>query len=122
MGPRVILVDDSATILALVAAALRRDGYELATAENGEDALELIREHRPEVVIVDALLPGMSGYDVCSALRQDAGGPSPHVIMLTAGVRETDRDRAHEVGVDEFMTKPFSPLALRDRVRELLGE
>lgn len=121
MSARVVVVDDSATILALVAASLRRDGYELATAESGEQGLDLIRSERPEVVIVDANLPGLSGYDVCRTLREAADDPQPHVIILTAAARDSDRERALGVGADEFMTKPFSPNALRERVRDLLG-
>ena len=121
MSARVVVVDDSATILALVAASLQRDGYELATAATGEQALDLIRSERPEVVIVDANLPGVSGYDVCRTLRDEADHPQPHVIILTAAARDAARERAVEVGANEFITKPFSPNALRERVREILG-
>lgn len=108
-------------MLALVALAVRREGHEPITAADGEEALALIREHRPELVIIDAVMPGASGYDVCAALRDDPDGPAPYVIMLTAGGQEADRVRAVEVGVDEFMTKPFSPSELGARVREILG-
>ncbi len=117
-----MVADDSATILALVALALKKAGHEPVTATNGEEALLLVREHRPELVILDALMPGLSGYDVCRALRADVEAPRPYVIILTAGNLEADRALAAEVGVDEFITKPFSPSALRARVREILGE
>jgi DNA-binding response OmpR family regulator len=122
LSARLVIADDSATILALVTLAVKKDGYEPATAANGEEALQLVREHRPELVILDALMPGLSGYDVCRALREDVEVPRPHVIILTAGNLEADRTLATEVGVDEFITKPFSPSALRARVREILGE
>jgi DNA-binding response OmpR family regulator len=64
----------------------------------------------------------MSGYEVCKELREDTDGPQPHVIILTAEGQQADRARAESVGADEFMTKPFGPLALRARVREILGE
>jgi DNA-binding response OmpR family regulator len=121
MSARLVIVDDSATILALVTIAVRKDGYEPVTATNGNEALEVIRAHRPELVILDALMPGMSGYEVCRALREDADAPRPHVLMLTAGAREADKELAVEVGIDEFVTKPFSPSTLRARVREILG-
>jgi DNA-binding response OmpR family regulator len=121
MSARIVIADDSATILALVTIAVKRDGYEPATATNGNEALEAIREHRPELVILDAVMPGMSGYEVCRALREDVEAPRPHVMMLTAGAREADKALAVEVGIDEFVTKPFSPSALRTRVREILG-
>lgn len=122
MSARLVIADDSATILALVSLALKKEGYEPVTATNGPDALALIREHRPELVILDALMPGMNGYDVCRALREDVDALRPHVMMLTAGGREADKTLASEVGIDEFVTKPFSPSALRARVREILGD
>jgi DNA-binding response OmpR family regulator len=122
MSARLVIADDSATILALVTLAVKKDGYEPATATNGTEALEVVREHRPELVILDATMPGMTGYEVCRALREDVDAPRPHVMMLTAGGRESDKALAAEVGVDEFVTKPFSPSALRARVREILGE
>lgn len=122
MSARIVVADDSRTILTLVTLALRQGGYEPVTALDGEQALASVREHRPELLIVDAVMPGLSGYDVCRALRDDPDGPKPHVIMLTAGGQESDRLRADEAGVDEFVTKPFSPSTLRARVRELLGE
>lgn len=117
-----MIADDSATILTLVTITVQRAGYEPATATSGSEALDLIREHRPELVILDARMPGMSGYDVCREVRADTDAPQPHVIMLTAEGQQADRTRAESVGADEFMTKPFSPLALRARVREILGE
>ena len=122
MSARLVIADDSETILALVTIAVKKDGYEPATATNGTEALEVIREHRPELVILDALMPGMTGYEVCRALREDVDAPRPHVMMLTAGAREADKALAAEVGIDEFIAKPFSPLALRARVREILGD
>ena len=122
MSARLVIADDSATILALVSLALKKEGYEPVTATNGPDALALIREHRPELVILDALMPGMNGYDVCRALREDVDVLRPHVMMLTAGGREADKTLASEVGIDEFVTKPFRPSALRARVREILGD
>jgi DNA-binding response OmpR family regulator len=122
MSVRLVIADDSRTTLALVALAVKREGYEPATATNGTDALALIREHHPELVIVDAVMPGLSGYDVCRALREDRDAPRPHVMMLTAGGREADKALAAEVGIDEFVTKPFTPSALRARVREILGD
>jgi two-component system, OmpR family, alkaline phosphatase synthesis response regulator PhoP len=122
MSARLVIADDSATILALVVLAVKKDGYEPVTATNGAEALEVIREHRPELVILDAQMPGLSGYEVCRALREDIDGPRPHVMMLSAGGREVDKALAAEVGIDEFVTKPFSPSALRARVRELLGD
>jgi DNA-binding response OmpR family regulator len=116
----VVVADDSETILELIVLTLTRGGIESASAGDGAGALERIREHRPRVVILDAMMPNGDGYDVCRTLRADPDLDQPHVIMLTASAREVDRERAAEVGVDEFMTKPFSPRELRERVQELL--
>ena len=117
----VVVADDSRTILELILLTLSRGGIETASAGDGAEALERIREHRPRLVILDAMMPNGDGYDVCRTLRADPGLDQPHVIMLTASAGEVDRERAEEVGVDEFMTKPFSPRELRERVQELLG-
>lgn len=122
MSARLVIADDSSTILAMVELSVRREGYEPVTARDGLEALEVIREHRPELVIIDAMMPGATGYEVCKSLRDDPDGPRPYVIMLTAGGRDSDREKAEESGVDEFMTKPFSPSALRERVKDILGE
>jgi two-component system, OmpR family, alkaline phosphatase synthesis response regulator PhoP len=122
VSARIVIADDSATILALVELAVRRDGYDPVTAVDGPRALAAIREHRPELVIIDAMMPGASGYEVCAAVRADPELPQPHLIMLTAAGRDADRERAEEVGVDEFFAKPFSPSALRARVRAILGD
>lgn len=119
----VLIVDDSVTVVRLLAHALRDVGCEVLTAMDGEAALALIRERRPALVIIDAEMPKLSGYEVCEAVRDDDGEKGrPYLIMLTAGGQEADRERAERAGVDEFLTKPFSPSALRARVRELLGE
>jgi CheY-like chemotaxis protein len=116
----VVVADDSRTILELILLTLSRGGIETASAGDGTEALERIREHRPRLVILDAMMPNGDGYDVCRTLRADPTLDQPHVIMLTASAREVDREKANEVGVDEFMTKPFSPRELRERVQELL--
>jgi CheY-like chemotaxis protein len=117
----VVVADDSRTILDLIVLTLQRGGIEVATALDGAEALERIREVRPRLVILDAMMPNGDGYEVCRALRSDGELEQPHVIMLTASAREPDRERAEAAGVDEFMTKPFSPRQLRERVQELLG-
>ena len=120
MAPPVVVADDSQTILELIVLTLQRGGIESVTAEDGVVALERIREHSPRVVVLDAMMPRADGYEVCRTLRADSALEQPHVIMLTANAREVDRERAEQAGVNEFMTKPFSPKALRQRVQELL--
>jgi CheY-like chemotaxis protein len=117
----ILVADDSDMILSLVVLSLQREGYEPATAKDGAEALERIRELRPRLVILDALMPNGDGYEVCRTLRDDPEIEKPYVIMLTAGGRMTDREKAEAAGVDEFITKPFSPSQLRERVREILS-
>lgn len=123
MTPTIVVVDDSRTAVHVLMLALRQEGYDVETAEDGEAGLELIRAVRPRLVFVDAEMPRVNGYELARAVRNDASlDPQPYLIMLTAGGQEADRERAEAAGVDEFMTKPFSPSELRARVRELLGE
>ncbi len=119
----IVVVDDSRTAQHVLALALRQEGYDVETADDGEEGLELIRAVRPRLAFVDAEMPRMTGYELARAVRDDASlDPQPHLIMLTAGGQEADRERAEAAGVDEFLTKPFSPSQLRALVRELLGE
>jgi DNA-binding response OmpR family regulator len=121
MTQRVLVVDDSSTIRHLLTFALGQEGFDVSSASNGEEALASIRRQLPDVVITDAVMPLLTGYDLCRELRNDAGlSPQPHVIMITDSGQEVDQHRAEKAGVDEFMTKPFSPSALRARVREIL--
>lgn len=120
MTPPIVIADDSRTMLRLLERALGEDGHEIVTAEDGDAALERVREHGPRLLIVDAEMPKLDGYAVADALREETN--RPYVLMLTAGGRESDRVQARESGVDEFMTKPFSPSGLRARVREILAE
>lgn len=122
MAP-LLIADDSAATRRLLARALEQAGFEVAVAEDGEQALTRIRELQPQLVLLDAQMPYRDGYEVCQEVRADeALTPQPHIIMLTAGGHETDRQRAEEAGVNEFLTKPFSPSELVERVREILGE
>jgi len=118
----IVVVDDSPMILRMLCMALESADYEVATAEDGEEALARIREHQPPLVLLDAMMPKLDGYQVCAAVRGDASiVPQPHVIMLTASGQEADRQRAEDAGVNEFMTKPFSPSQLLERVEEVLN-
>jgi DNA-binding response OmpR family regulator len=122
MAARIVVADDSRMILELVVMSLKRDGYEPVTANDGAEALAAIREHKPELVIIDGVMPNGDGYEVCETIRAEQGDRKPHVILLTAADRPADRERALAAGADELMSKPFSTSELRSRVRELLGD
>lgn len=116
-GKRVLVVDDDEKTVELVKLYLNRDGYKVDTAYNGLDALELARKNHPDLIVLDLMLPGMDGLEVCRTLRQESDVP---IIMLTA--RSTDQDKLTglEVGADDYVTKPFSPRELAARVRVVL--
>ena len=117
MSPRVLLVDDERDILDPVGYALEREGFEVRAVENGQAALELARAEPFDVVLLDVMLPGMSGIDVCRTLRSESDVP---IVMLTARDAEVDRVLGLELGADDYVTKPFSTAELISRIRALL--
>jgi len=120
MSHRILVVDDEPDITALVAYHLAKAGYRVSTAANGPDALKAAREERPDVVILDVMLPGVSGYDVLAELRRREETKDVGVILLTARREEPDRIRGLSLGADDYLTKPFSPAELALRVNALL--
>jgi two-component system phosphate regulon response regulator PhoB len=120
MTHRILVVDDEPDITALVAYHLAKAGFRVSTAANGTDALKAAREERPDIVILDLMLPGVSGYDVLAELRKQEETREVGVILLTARREETDRVRGLSLGADDYLTKPFSPQELSLRVGGLL--
>jgi two-component system phosphate regulon response regulator PhoB len=120
MSHRVLVVDDEPDITALVAYHLAKAGYRVSTAANGPEALKSAREERPDIVILDVMLPGVSGYDVLAELRRQEETREVGVILLTARRDEPDRIRGLSLGADDYLTKPFSPAELALRVSALL--
>jgi two-component system phosphate regulon response regulator PhoB len=117
---RILVVDDEPDIVALVSYHLAKTGYRVTTAASGTDALALARSERPTLVVLDLMLPGMSGYEVLEALRADEGTQGIAVLMLTARKEEPDRIRGLSLGADDYITKPFSPQELVLRVAAIL--
>jgi len=115
---RILIVDDNQKIVDVVQAYLEKDGYRVLTALSGLEALDLARHRRPDLVVLDLLLPGMDGLDVCRVLR--AEGNEVPIIMLTAKTTEADKLIGLELGADDYVTKPFSPRELVARVRAVL--
>jgi two-component system alkaline phosphatase synthesis response regulator PhoP len=118
--PRLLVVEDNADIADLIRRYLERAGHEVEAVASGADALPRARAARPDVVILDVMLPGMDGWQVCQALRRDAETSHVPIIMLTARGEEADRIRGLEIGADDYVTKPFSPKELVARVAALL--
>ena len=114
---RLLIVDDEPNLRHSLSYALRQEGYEVATAEDGERALEMFRSGKPDLVVLDVMLPKMDGLAVCRAIRRDSDIP---VIMLTARSSELDTVVGLEVGADDYLAKPFSTVELIARIRAAL--
>lgn len=114
---RVLVVDDDPGIVKLVRAYLEQAGFEVAVAYDGKKSMQIARNLKPDLVILDLMLPEMDGWDVCRALRKESDVP---IIMLTARVEESDKLIGLELGADDYVTKPFSPRELVARVRSVL--
>jgi DNA-binding response OmpR family regulator len=117
MTQSILLVDDDPGLLDVVAFMLRREGFEVDEERDGTEALERARSAQYDIVILDVMLPGMSGTDVCRALRAESDVP---IVMLTARDAEIDRVLGLELGADDYVTKPFSTAELLSRVRAIL--
>jgi len=117
---RILVVEDERDISALVAYHLTREGYRVRTAEGGQEAVELAESERPDLVILDLMLPGFSGYDVLTEMRKRPELADVPVIVLTARREEADRVKGLELGADDYVTKPFSPRELILRVGAVL--
>jgi DNA-binding response OmpR family regulator len=111
---RVLVVEDEETLLFTLAHNLRREGYDVITAQRGDDGLRLAREKRPDLILLDLMLPGMDGIQVCRLLRRDMSVP---IIMLTALGGESDRVVGLDTGADDYLTKPFGMRELMARIR-----
>jgi two-component system phosphate regulon response regulator PhoB len=116
----VLVVDDEADIVALVAYHLAKNGYRVSTASSGTEALDAARRERPALIVLDLMLPGMSGYEVLEQLRAGDGTREVAVLMLTARREEQDRIQGLSLGADDYLTKPFSPQELVLRVAAIL--
>ncbi len=116
-GKKVLVVDDDVKTVELVKLYLNRDGYRVITAYDGEEALRLARESHPDLIVLDLMLPGVDGLEICRILRDESDVP---IIMLTAMTTDQDRLTGLDLGADDYVTKPFSPRELAARVRAVL--
>jgi two-component system OmpR family response regulator len=114
---RILIVEDDRNLLDTLKYNLRREGYEVVTAIDGAEALDVARREKPDLIILDIMLPKMSGFEVCRILRKNMTVP---ILMLTAKTEETDKIVGLEIGADDYMTKPFSLRELLARVRAML--
>src|SRR5687767_10425613 len=119
-GERILVVDDEPDIIALVAYHLARSGYRVSTAATGTEALQAARDEQPALIVLDLMLPELSGFEVLERLRADKVLADTPVLMLTARREEPDRVQGLSLGADDYLVKPFSPQELVLRVRNIL--
>ncbi|EXI76552.1 MAG TPA: response regulator [Candidatus Accumulibacter phosphatis] len=121
MNKKILIADDEQNIVISIEFLLRREGFEVLVAGDGEEALAKVRGERPDLVLLDVMMPKMNGFDVCQALRSDPDLAGTRILMLTAKGRDTEVSKGLGLGADGYMTKPFSTKELLAEVRKLLG-
>ncbi|MBI2857242.1 MAG: response regulator [Chloroflexi bacterium] len=122
MARKILLADDEETVRSLVAATIRDDSqYVLFEARNGIEALDIARREKPDLLLLDIVMPGLSGFEVCRRLKSDPETSGISIVILTALAQEADREKGRSVGADDYFSKPFSPTALIQMVEQMLG-
>ncbi len=117
----ILVVDDEPYVIRSLTFVLQKEGYDVSSAVNGEEAMAKVRESKPNLMFLDVMMPKKNGYEVCQEIKNDSGLSDIYIIMLTAKGQEADREKGLDLGANEFMTKPFSPARVIKRVRELMG-
>ena len=120
MSKQILIVDDEPNVVVPIQFLMEQQGYRVMIAERGEDALDLIYHYKPDLVILDIMLPGIDGYEVCEIIRLDPNYRDVRVMFLTAKGREVDIAKGLALGADAYLTKPFSNDELVAKVKELL--
>ncbi len=118
---RVLIVDDDPNLLKSLTFVLNKEGYVTDSAADGEEALIKINDHKPDIVFLDIMMPIKNGYEVCQELKGNPKTSDIHIVMLTAKGQETDKAKAMDNNADEFITKPFSPIMIVGRLKELFS-
>jgi len=122
MGNKILVVDDEIHILNILKFNLKKAGFEISTASNGEEAIEKIEKEHPKLVLCDVMMPKKTGFEVCSYVKNSDELKNIKFIILTAKGQRVDEEKGMEIGADLYMTKPFSPKNIIQKVKELLGE
>jgi DNA-binding response OmpR family regulator len=120
MSSRILIIDDEPNIVLSLEFLMKREGFEVAVAGDGEAALRAMAERRPDLVILDVMMPKLNGFEVCQRIRAEPALRGVRVLMLTAKGRETEMKKGLEVGADAYVTKPFSTKELVAEIRRLL--
>ena len=120
--PLVLIVDDDEVVRQILSHKVQEDGYQVRTARNGEEAIVIYQEIQPDLVLMDAVMPGMDGFECCEQLRQLPGGELTPVLMITGLDDSESLDRAYQVGAADYITKPIHWAVLRQRVKRILTQ
>jgi DNA-binding response OmpR family regulator len=118
---RILIVDDEPNIVLALELLMKKEGYEVHTVSDGESAVQAAKEFRPDLILLDIMMPKMDGYEVCQSMRSDALLKDVSIIMLTAKGREVEREKGLALGADHYITKPFSTRQVVMKVREILA-
>jgi DNA-binding response OmpR family regulator len=121
MASKILIVDDEPNIVLSLEFLMKKAGYEVRTAADGEAALEAITAACPDLVLLDVMMPRKNGYEVCQAIRENPAWKDTRVIMLTAKGRDVEREKGLALGADDYITKPFSTQEVVERVQEMLA-
>jgi DNA-binding response OmpR family regulator len=119
--PRILIVDDEPNIVLALELLMKREGYEIRSVDDGEKAVEAAGTFRPDLILLDVMMPRMDGYEVCQRLRADDSLKDISVVMLTAKGREVEREKGLALGADLYITKPFSTREVVRKVKEMLA-
>jgi two-component system alkaline phosphatase synthesis response regulator PhoP len=119
---KILVVDDEIYIVHILDFSLGMEGYEVVTALDGEQALEKLQSDKPDLIVLDIMMPKLDGYEVCKAIKSDPETRQIPVILLSAKGRNVDQKLGFDVGADDYITKPFSPRKLVERINQLLGQ
>ena len=120
MGRKILIVDDEPNIVISLEFLMKREGFEVVVAADGDAALQAMAEHVPDLVLLDILMPGKDGFEVCQQIRSNPAWQGVKIVMVTARDRDTDRAKALALGADAYLTKPFPTKELTQVVRQLL--
>ena len=118
---KILVVDDEPNVVRTLTFVLKKEGYDVSSAVNGEEAIAKVKESKPNLMFLDIMMPKKDGYEVCRELKNDLNLRDIHIVMLSAKGQEADKEMALNAGANEFMTKPFSPIGVIGRVKELLA-
>jgi DNA-binding response OmpR family regulator len=122
LSKKILIADDEPNIVAALEFLLQRNGYEVHIARNGEEALKLVEDCNPDLVLLDVMMPVRSGYDVCTRIRERADWRHIKIIMLSAKGRDAEINKGLSIGADLYVTKPFSTRELMGKIKELLDQ